>query len=92
MRTVTLLPPLPPPLSHSGIPFVLDVSHASTSQPSDETIVAIAASLQSLLPEGDLTVDSQGTIIQARSSLRATDIRTLWHQVGLIEGIERSSL
>jgi hypothetical protein len=91
MGSYRLRPPLPEPLTHEGIPFVLDVSNRG-GEPSAETLAAIAASLTVMLPEGDLYVDAQG---QLHSRTAAGAIRTsvsLWYQSGLLSGIERSSL
>ncbi len=46
---VTLRPPLPPPLSHTGIHFELG-SLPQTTRLSDEVVAAIAVALFELLP------------------------------------------
>lgn len=83
-----LRPPLPPPLSHDGIVFTLDTSTPGSAL-SEQTVAAIAASLHALLPGGDFTVDASGLIITRH--IGALPV-SLWHQAGLLEGIERSSL
>lgn len=92
MSSIALRPPLPSPLSHDGIPFILDLEGARTERLSDQLIVAIASCLQELLPEGDLTTDADGALVQLHTNAPYRHVPTLWHQVGLLEGIERSSL
>jgi hypothetical protein len=93
MKTIALRPPLPVSLSHDGIQFVLDESIASTATGgiSGRVLAAIASSLQTILPpEGDLFVDANGSISGTLKSNQPTQTLSLWYQVGLLEGVERS--
>jgi hypothetical protein len=91
MTACTLRPPLPAPLTHDGIRFVLDrVSAQGTLSP--QTLVAIAASLTLLLPDGDFHVDAQGQIQTRTAAGSHGQPVSLWYQAGLLAGIERSSL
>ena len=87
MTTIELRPPLPSHLSHDGIPFVFTGSREIP----DETIAAIGAALNALLPNGDLTVLPSGQIELTAPALQATN-QSLWRQVARIESIERSRL
>ena len=91
MNTPSLRPPLPPSLSHTGIRFLFDrQAHPHSLTP--ETIAAIATALSAMLPAGDLLVDTDG-IMRVMGTPRDADTRpSLWYQVGLVAGIERSSL
>jgi hypothetical protein len=91
MGPYNLRPPLPAPLSHEGIPFVLDLSSAA-AEPSAETLAAIAASLTLMLPEGDLYLDAHGQLHSQGSAATSSRPASLWFQAGLLSGIERSSL
>ena len=88
MSVPILRPPLPPPLSHDGILFTLDLGSLNAAL-SEETLVAIASSLQTLLPPGDFTVDAAGALLFRTTNTPAV---SLWRQAGLLEGIDRSSL
>jgi hypothetical protein len=92
MSSIALRPPLPSPLSHVDIPFVIDLGAVGAERLSDHLVVAIASCLQALLPEGDLSTDATGALVQHRTHTPYRDVPTLWHQAGLLEGIERSSL
>ncbi len=86
-----MLPPLPPPLSHHEIAFILDLN--SYNDITQNTLAAIAAGLQTILPPGDLKVDHSGTVI-SDSTRQETPLTkaplSLWHQSGLLAGINRS--
>jgi hypothetical protein len=84
MSSFSLRPPLPEGLSHSGIQFVLP----SEEKLSDAIVGAIAVALQELLPAGDFSVGPDGVIMSAASTTCGS---SLWFQVGLHEGIERSN-
>jgi hypothetical protein len=92
MSESKLLPPLPPPLTHDGIRFILGQSSSSRSELSPEILAAIGAALELVLPIGDLTVDSSGAIIQSQSRLNSQQTHSLWRQAGLLAGIDRSPL
>lgn len=92
----SLHPPLPPTLSHSGITFIFDTSLAA-SRPQgdlepDKLLALIAASLTTLLPEGDLVVNQNGELVSLIAGGSSDAIRlapSLWYQAGLLAGIER---
>jgi hypothetical protein len=84
MSSFSLRPPLPEGLSHSGIQFVLP----SEGKISDAIVGAIAVALQELLPAGDFSVGANGAFMRAAPT---TQGGSLWFQVGLHEGIERSN-
>jgi hypothetical protein len=90
MSESKLRPPLPPPLTHDGIRFILASPRSSTSDLSPEIVAAIGAALELILPKGDLAVDSSGTIVQIQSRFNAGEIPSLWRQAGLLTGIDRS--
>jgi hypothetical protein len=92
MNDSLLRPPLPPPLTHDGIRFILDPASSSNSELSPEIVAAIGASLELTLPSGDLTVDSSGAIVQVLGRFNSQDIPSLWRQAGLLAGINRSPL
>lgn len=92
MSTPALRPPLPAPLSHDGIAFALDTGAAGSGRLSDQILVAIASSLQAILPAGDLTVDQNGAVVSLESAASSTWSASLWYQSGLLAGIERSRL
>jgi len=93
MSTIALRPPLPSPLSHDGVTFVLDDTTLSAAGLANHVLVAIASALQAVLPAGDLTVDVNGVIIQG-STLTPPPYQalSLWYQAGLLDGVARSSL
>ena len=90
-------PPLPPPLSHEGIRFFTDIVDADLkakqTRMSDDIIAAIAASLQTLLPAGDLSVNNIGEVVHqpSRTDYPSRE-SSLWYQAGLIAGIERNPI
>jgi hypothetical protein len=90
-----LYPPLPPPLSHTGIVFIFDKSGVSSKQgepDSDEILALIAVGLTDLLPEGDLAVNHNGELVPLGPngpSNTSSSSPTLWYQAGLLAGIER---
>jgi hypothetical protein len=92
MSESKLRPPLPPPLTHDGIRFILGHSSSSGSELSPEILAAIGAALELVLPAGDLTVDSSGAIVQAQNHFNSQGIPSLWRQAGLLAGIDRSPL
>ena len=92
MSESKLRPPLPPPLTHDGIRFILGHSSSSGSELSPEILAAIGAALELMLPTGDLTIDSSGAIVQTHSHLNSQGIPSLWRQAGLLAGIDRSPL
>ncbi len=92
MSSPQLRPPLPTPLSHDGIAFTLDTGVEGGGRLPDRMLVAIASSLQTILPEGDLTVDSSGTVVAVGNSARFEAPPSLWYQSGLLAAIERSRL
>jgi hypothetical protein len=90
-----LHPPLPPPLSHTGIAFIFDTNPACSKgeelEP-DKVLALIAASLSTLLPEGDLVVNHNREVVSLRaggSSDTSSLAPSLWYQAGLLAGIER---
>jgi hypothetical protein len=84
MSSCALRPPLPEGLSHAGIQFI----SPSEGALSDTILGAIAVALQELLPAGDFSVGADGAF---RSSAPTSQGSSLWFQVGLHEGIERSN-
>ena len=70
MSEFQLRAPLPPPLTHDGIRFILGPAGRSNSEISPEIVAAIGASLELTLPSGDLTVDSSGAIVQVQSRVK----------------------
>jgi hypothetical protein len=90
MTKLTPRPPLPSPLSHEGITFVLDRSLAG-ELPSSEVIAAIAVALHEMLPTGDIVVDADG-VVHIQGVPAQQHPVSLWYQAGLLAGIERSSL
>jgi hypothetical protein len=94
MNSINLRPPLPPPLTHDNIRFVIHDSSASNKPIDAEIVAVIGAALQSVLPSGDLAVASDGSIIQAFNSQEeiqnSSRNASLWYQAGLIAGIDRS--
>jgi hypothetical protein len=83
-------PPLPAPLSHDGVAFILDQSvDSGTLTP--EVVAAIAVALHHTLPGGDLFVDAAGQL-HIRGTAPAAHSMSLWYHAGLLAGIERSSL
>ena len=91
MGTFALRPPLPAPLSHEQVPFVLDLSNGMGVL-SPQTVAAIAAALTALLPAGDLLVDQHGHLLSPHAEAPTGAASSLWYQAGLLAGIERSSL
>lgn len=86
MNNIELRPPLPPPLSHSGITFVFgSFDQAFTLSPA--TVCAIAAALTNILPAGELSVAPDGRILCCSET-----VRSIWHQTGLLEGLERAEI
>lgn len=95
MSSAIIRPPLPPPLSHEGIRFVLDrnVAGCSSDRALPEEIIAIiAASLHELLPPGDLVVNERGQVAPSKPNNITQRPVSLWHQAGLLAGIDRSPL
>jgi hypothetical protein len=82
MSSFVLRPPLPEGFSHSEIPFILP----SEDKLSNATVAVIAAALHELLPLGDFTVGADGSYSGSPNKQNIS----LWFQVGLYEGIERS--
>lgn len=80
---VTLRPPLPPPLSHDGIPFVTGDNCAGIS---DETLTDIACALTAALPPGDFEVSPSGLLVYAEP-----EGSSQWRVAGRIESIQRGS-
>jgi hypothetical protein len=82
MSTLELRPPLPPPLSHDGITFVKGISDDSRPL-SAETVSAIAAAINVLLPQGDFVATSDGRLqlLEPQASP--------WLTTARIEAIER---
>lgn len=89
MSAPILRPPLPPPLTHEGIRFVLDQSVASEPLP-NEILIAIATSLQSLLPVGDLRSNERGELCAVQGA--SEPVPSLWYQSGLLIGVDRNPL
>lgn len=82
MSRVELRPPLPTPLSHEGIRFVMPaLAAAKLSEPE---VAAIASALTALLPPGDFAVSPSGELVFSSSLTES-----FWHRAGLLEGIER---
>lgn len=79
-----LRPPLPPPLSHDGIRFVLGTTRSG--EVSQETLSLIASTLSNGLPPGDFTVDASGNLIFTNN-----ETPSLWRSSGRLEAIDRSS-
>jgi hypothetical protein len=92
MSEFQLRVPLPPPLTHDGIRFILAPTASSNSELHAEIVAAIGAALEMTLPTGDLTVDSSGAIVQIQSRFNSQDIPSLWRQAALLAGIDRSPL
>lgn len=82
MSSFVLRPPLPDGLSHAEIDFIAP----SEDKLSGASVAAIAAALRELLPAGDFTVGADGGFTQSQN----TQNNSLWFQVGLFEGVERS--
>lgn len=80
----TLRPPLPPPLSHDGITFVVGDSYSSGV--SEETLAEIACALTATLPPGDFEVSSGGLLVYAEP-----EGSSQWRVAGRIESIQRGS-
>jgi hypothetical protein len=72
---VTLRPPLPPPLSHTGIHFELGSLPENTRLPG-EVIAAIAVALCEQLPE-------------TPQSASRSEFTSLWRDAGRSEGTNR---
>lgn len=92
MSPLSLRPPLLPPLSHDNIPFILDTKVTKELHVPDHILVAIASGLEAILPPGDLRVDQNGVIVAVNSDTSTSSTTSMWYQVGLLEGIERSVL
>jgi len=84
---IDLRPPLPPHLAHEGIQFVM----ARSAQLSNETVAAIGAALQALLPHGDISILPSGEM-ELSSGEAGSDARSLWRTAGRLEGVERNNL
>lgn len=79
----TLRPPLPPPLTHEGISFVVDTSRNS-GELSSEEISAVASALSSALPPGDFHLTEDGALLYASSGQLSP-----WGLTGRIESLRR---
>lgn len=79
-----LRPPLPPPLSHEGIRFVMGTSQSGDL--AQETLALIAATLHRALPQGDFTVDGSGNL-----TFTSNESPSLWRAAGRLDAIERST-
>jgi hypothetical protein len=92
MNKRPLRPPLPESLTHDGIEFIFDRSSLTGNGGElDQDILAlIAAGLQAILPEGDLIIDQGGQIARITNPDQPIQTASLWYQIGLIEGIDRS--
>ena len=77
-----LQPPLPPPLSHDGIAFVL--SSVGGAEVPAQALSDIALALAAALPAGDFDVSPSGLLVYAE-----TEGRSLWRAAGRIESVER---
>ncbi len=84
MSAVELRPPLPPPLSHDGITFVMP--KILSASPPEAVISAIAAALASMLPPGDFAASADGRLV-----FHASGAESLWYQAGLLQAMERAS-
>lgn len=85
-----LRPPLPPPLSHAGIAFIVPVANGETPLPSP-MIAAIASALHAVLPPGDCVTLPNGQLVFSSGSTNSQH-QSVWHTAGLLEAIERSVL
>ena len=81
---ITLRPPLPTPLSHDGIRFVIGATRAG--EVSQEILSRIASTISAALPPGDFTVDSAGNL-----TFSSSEQSSLWRSSGRLEAIERST-
>lgn len=79
----SIRPPLPPPLSHEGVSFVLG---KESPRLSDGVVSAIALALSHVLPPGDFMATPQGGL-----ALVHTDALSPWTMAGRLESIDRSS-
>jgi hypothetical protein len=80
-EALSLTPPLLPPASHDGIPFIVAPPRETLSP---ETVAAIAFALNALLPPGDLRVTAQGEIGATAAA------PTAWESIARLEAISRS--
>jgi hypothetical protein len=80
----TLRPPLPAPLSHDGITFV--VGDSNVSGVSEEALMEIASALTAALPAGDFEVSPGGRLVYAEP-----EGSSQWRVAGRIESIQRGS-
>ena len=83
MSAVELRPPLPPPLSHDGIIFVMPKATGRGLGP--EVLSAIAAAISAALPPGDFAVSPDGRLVY-----QASGAESLWYRSGLLEAMERA--
>lgn len=81
---MTLRPPLPPPLTHDQISFVIATGEGSGI--SDEVVTEIARAISASLPAGDFEVTPSGHLAYAQA-----ESPSMWRSVGRIESVQRSS-
>jgi len=79
-----LRPPLPPPLSHDGIEFVLGRSTSGHLPP--EILVQIASAISAALPPGDFEVAPSGHLVFSQDGPSSR-----WFTAARLESIDRSA-
>lgn len=80
----TLRPPLPPPLSHDKITFVM--GGTNPSEIPENVLAEIAQALSASLPFGDFEVSPSGLLVYAES-----ESPSLWRTTGRAESVRRGS-
>jgi len=79
----TIRPPLPPPLTHQGITFVLDSSR-NGGEISQARLAEIAYALSTALPPGEFSVTEGGSLLYAESGQLSP-----WGIAGRFEALRR---